>query len=157
MGPPQKESKCPLRLRGSAEQARTVQDISPFTFRAADNLLDSLSSPKREEIPSFYDRVSLSYLCWIPSHNLRSLTLIDCDGATHIVEVLRKRREDAFMAGRVSLGSLRGWALTMIGKRMEITRPPSDEERLSDMDASSGSSGDSDYSCETVDEAFNLV
>jgi len=101
MGPPQ-ESKCPLRLRGSVEQAQTVQDISPFTLRAADNLLDALSSPKREEIPICYDRV---FLCWIPSHNLRSLALIDCDGTTHIIEMLKIRREYAFMAWRVSPGS----------------------------------------------------
>ena len=33
----------------------------------------------------------------------------------------------------------------------------SDGEHLCDMDASSDTSGDSDYSCETVDEAFDLV
>jgi len=33
----------------------------------------------------------------------------------------------------------------------------SDEERWCDMDASSDTSGDSDYSCETVDKVFDLV
>ena len=33
----------------------------------------------------------------------------------------------------------------------------SEEEHLCDMDVSSDTSGDSYYSCETVDEAFDLV
>jgi len=52
--------------------------------------------------------------------------------------------------------SLTDWALMMIWKRTGTTRPL-DDERLCDIDASSDSSGGSDYSCETVDNVFDLV